>query len=732
MRAFRIVLPAAVLALSLVAAASAQGSVAAGSATVASGVTANSDLRLLGVSTAGYAVARDGDRVVATGTGGTLTDYDTAYDTATAVLSDLTGPILRWAEKKGAAWVIHRENVFGGGRVDYDSADQPLALTTDSWLGYANGTLRRHVFGGPTTTLLTGLTSARARADDQGAVVLYGLTVSGQARTRVGLITFGRPGVEVLADHADATLSGENPTNIALTPASVVWYAEKLPVTVLGAVHRRARTGGAVSSADSPAQRAGQELVATDTEIATTSLEGRGPGLTTRLWVRTGTAWREIRLPGLRFGGLRSSASTIAFAVGGDDATTAGVYRTGPGSTPVVVARPRPRAGVVTDVSLQAGRLTYGVSTGDGLTTALRRAPVSTSGRLAVGAPAGFAAGVTLAHVRTAARTSALSVFGDRTAVRTDASGVRGELLTDAGAVTGRTAVLPATERPVKRSGAYLLLDDKVYEGDGLTPVLDLSARTCRDTDLFGSLVVCSRPDGQNVVVDAAGRFPTGPTAGSGTGPVAVWGTAVAWASGATEISVQDLNVPGSLRRVPLTTRVHDLELSEGAISFRDDDGYLVMLDRSDPASGPVLLAMADPLSVDDHLVAGIAGDSLQVRTLPFGLTTRYRPRLVDALTPVSFDAGSAAWKPRFDVTKPLTGVKLTLRQGTTVVATLSGTGVTGTVRDLAWNGRTAAGGAAPAGAYTWTLTADARDGDGAVTNIDGSSAVTGTVYLTR
>ena len=46
------------------------------------------------------------------------------------------------------------------------------------------------------------------------------------------------------------------------------------------------------------------------------------------------------------------------------------------------------------------------------------------------------------------------------------------------------------------------------------------------------------------------------------------------------------------------------------------------------------------------------------------------------------------------------------------------------TVRAATWDGTTSAGADAPAGAYTWTFTAEARDGDGSVTNLDGASAI--------
>src|SRR6185312_2458545 len=90
-------------------------------------------------------------------------------------------------------------------------------------------------------------------------------------------------------------------------------------------------------------------------------------------------------------------------------------------------------------------------------------------------------------------------------------------------AVTGpddlATAVVShpsTTDQRVRMSGAY--------------PLVDLRSQKCSGTDIFGSLVVCARPNGSVGLWDVSkpGAEPVS-VGGGATGPVAIWGTRIAY-----------------------------------------------------------------------------------------------------------------------------------------------------------------------------------------------------------
>ena len=137
---------------------------------------------------------------------------------------------------------------------------------------------------------------------------------------------------------------------------------------------------------------------------------------------------------------------------------------------------------------------------------------------------------------------------------------------------------------------------------------------------------------------------------------------------------------------------------------------------------------------MDDHLIAGLGADGrLTVKTLPFGLSTAHRPRLLAGLNTAAFTPSDRhIWRPQFDVSKPVDHVRLIIRYRGHVVRTLTGTGDTGSIRNLHWNGKTQAGQELPAGAYEWTLNATAQDGEGTLTGADGRHPASGTLSLNR
>ncbi|MFL5998428.1 MAG: FG-GAP-like repeat-containing protein [Streptomyces sp.] len=95
------------------------------------------------------------------------------------------------------------------------------------------------------------------------------------------------------------------------------------------------------------------------------------------------------------------------------------------------------------------------------------------------------------------------------------------------------------------------------------------------------------------------------------------------------------------------------------------------------------------------------------------------------AVTPAAFKAADT-WKASWQLSKPAASWKLTLKaaDGTTV-RTLGGGESRGSVT-AAWDGRNTAGAYAPNGTYTWTLTAQPADGQGAPLTTTGRTALSG------
>ncbi|MFE1840143.1 FG-GAP-like repeat-containing protein [Streptomyces sviceus] len=95
------------------------------------------------------------------------------------------------------------------------------------------------------------------------------------------------------------------------------------------------------------------------------------------------------------------------------------------------------------------------------------------------------------------------------------------------------------------------------------------------------------------------------------------------------------------------------------------------------------------------------------------------------AVTPTAFKAADT-WKASWQLSKPAASWKLTLKaaDGTTV-RTLGG-GESRSSVTAAWDGRTASGGWAPNGTYTWTLTAQPADGQGPPLTATGRTALSG------
>ncbi|MFE2560094.1 FG-GAP-like repeat-containing protein [Streptomyces sp. NPDC059352] len=104
----------------------------------------------------------------------------------------------------------------------------------------------------------------------------------------------------------------------------------------------------------------------------------------------------------------------------------------------------------------------------------------------------------------------------------------------------------------------------------------------------------------------------------------------------------------------------------------------------------------------------------------------------IDSDTPAA-NLKSASWKPRWWLSKPAASWSLSLKHKATgkVVRTLTGGEARGLVAP-SWDGKDAAGRFVANGAYTWTLTAKAVDGQGADLSVTGTVPVSGAAAVRR
>ncbi|MGW2472465.1 FG-GAP-like repeat-containing protein [Streptomyces sp. NPDC001665] len=101
----------------------------------------------------------------------------------------------------------------------------------------------------------------------------------------------------------------------------------------------------------------------------------------------------------------------------------------------------------------------------------------------------------------------------------------------------------------------------------------------------------------------------------------------------------------------------------------------------------------------------------------------------IDSDVPASaaLRGGVPSWTARWWLSKPAVSWQLTLKNQATgaTVRTLTGGEARGLIT-AAWDGKTATGAYAPNGSYTWTLTADPADGEGAAFTTSGAVKLTG------
>lgn len=105
----------------------------------------------------------------------------------------------------------------------------------------------------------------------------------------------------------------------------------------------------------------------------------------------------------------------------------------------------------------------------------------------------------------------------------------------------------------------------------------------------------------------------------------------------------------------------------------------------------------------------------------------------IDADVATGADLKAGAWKPRWWLSKPAGSWRLTVTSGTTgaVVRTLTGGEARGVVSPV-WDGKDAAGRFVGNGAYTWALSVQPADGQGADLTAAGAVSVTGAAAVRR
>jgi hypothetical protein len=635
-----------------------------------------------------------------------------------------------------SAWTLHRTDLDTGQSTTLDLPGAPVALTPDGWLSLDAETLVRHTPGSADVTLLTGVDSQRAfdvQADATGLVVSYGLTGDGNDVNRIGLITFGRPGIEPLND------PGHDVTPIGaftwLGPDAIVWESSPRSATGARFIHRRARFGGAVTTVSLPPLTDTATLYANDDQLAI--LDG------THLRVHSAGTWTTVVLPGVPETVIPGPSEFLA-SIGATVYSVSGGTVTAIASSPAVLALPG-------DVHLSAGSLTYsgiwGFESWDPQ-TALRRRSLTRTPTLTLGTEQQYGPLLVTPlpsdwQPRDGDPDSApVSSVSAGRGVILKSDWQEAELL-DRGVIRHFVPWYEPIAR-IRASGPYTLLDDQVFDADG-RQVLNLAKAHPTAADLYGQDVVYCTSTGSvrhsRISVPVLNSGPSAPNEiGTGcSGQVAIWGTTVAWTGPGGTIEVTTLPEVTAVGPIDSATigvidagpPVLGLRISEGALTWRTarlatDHGDQLVLDLRRPST-PVRISGLHTVDVDDHLIAGVddVTGEITVRPLPFGSTDPYRPRLIGVTSPSSF---RAHWIPQFDVTKPVGEVQLTLSRGRQVIRVLTGSGPDGSIRDLVWDGRDSQGRRVRAGTYRWQLSAKATDGEGTLTAADGINPVSGTI----
>ncbi|WP_285600874.1 FlgD immunoglobulin-like domain containing protein [Kineosporia sp. NBRC 101731] len=708
-------------------------------------------------------------------------------------LLGVAGNQLGWAAATSwfgetSAWRLHRTNILTGEDVVDATTAQPTAFTGDSW--YTWHSLLRYTYNLPDEThfplyrhlagtgvggengemeiyrlLAEGEGTADLAAD--GSSVLVALAdpplpepfesdPDGVTRTfALKLIDLGTGQAETLLETSDTI------TSVALGPDVIAWDSQAPGQP--RKINSRPREEGATThytetdprDVDLVAGTAGVGYLLSDP--VPEGSEERPPDQPTQLRIVTGETARTVALPD-GSSGLAAVGDRFLTAAGGSD-KAAGVYSVSPGDRAIRTATVPTANRPVKDFALAGSALYYADDEpGDGVHRSVWKAAVSGTPTLQIAKAKKFP--VSAGPVAEQPVMNGQEIFfsaGRGLVVGPDDP--RQWQLVDRGKVTAVVGTVNdyIWELHPAVSGPYAVVDNQVFRpnGDVAYQIPDVEFKA-GDRALFGSTLVYSLEasfhqetgtyDSEIWVDDIENPEPqqldVQLNCGVGAPPVAVWGQTVAWGScDQSTIAVRDLGT-GQQRTVSVADGAVyaglDIALGEGVLFWSTRPGQTAgngghLLDLRTPGSEPVALpGIWDDAVLDDHLIAHGYGDrgEVEVQRLPF--TQPNRPRLIGTVASAGFTpGGEALWRPRFDVSKPLTRVKLTVTGASgQTVRTLTGTSPDGSIRDLAWDGRDRQGRLQPAGSYRWTLTAGAADGEGAIMGKNGGNVVTGQVRI--
>ncbi|MBI4944535.1 MAG: hypothetical protein HY830_27665 [Actinobacteria bacterium] len=603
----------------------------------------------------------------------------------------------------GTIRVVRRDLVSGAETSESGGTDSFVTAGPTGWIAVSGGQL---VFrsGSTRRVLLAGLPGSRAavRMDATTAFFSY-LPAPGPWRLAAVDLATG-----TLTDLGAALASV---SSFAVSPSSVAWLEGTSATTLV----RRDRASGATTTRPGPALSTVSLLAATDGATAWRTSTGlvvapADPGAA------------EVTVPGV-FGDLAARGPGFVAVKGGTPAASGvwAVSATGTSSRILDLPVPPERYSAL---DLDNGRVIYAGATrkGPNLVPLARARTVGGTTTLTAGA-----------ETTLAGEPSFVGLSGTRRAVLTSDTGVPVELL-DGTTVTGR---VPGSRATV--SGPYAVVDGTLpYRVSGSRIALPAADGTPVATDVYGSRFAYVRTDGTVRLLDATKALSATNPVTVGTGActtcafvVGIAADTVAWSTAAAPFGVAYDVRAKTTRSLGLTpAAVGDrvvVSTAGAALDLAVAGSTAVALG---PANGSLTLA-----AVDDHRVAWTGPDgAITVARLPFGAA--HRPRVLGVVARSAFspnaDGSADTWEPAFDLSKPVPAVTLTIRSGTPVVRTLTGTGTLGSVRNLVWDGRNTAGAAARDGTYTWTLTGAAADGDGGVVAVDGTGAATGSVVVDR
>jgi hypothetical protein len=600
------------------------------------------------------------------------------------------------------------------------TATPAKAVTTDGWIALSGTKLKRYRTGGVTSTLLTGVKSvSAAKADAKGVLVAY---VSVTKVRHAALITFSGKKVSQLPK-PDSTVH-----TLDLSAGSVAWVTDPKTSDDVASVHRRARTGGKVTTVKASTWADTPEFALAGSRVA-------WPLSDHQIVVLTGKTTRTVKIPGTYYWGISGLGTDFYLAVSGSNPGVAGLYRIAKAgatfNTPVPL-----QPAWISAWDMSAGTIHYV----DNMTTGSAGAPLWQLSVSGTDTPVLLAA----TEMRRVSPYYNVSFSAGRGAFSGPTAGT-GIQLTDGNRSTHRLDKKTAT-LGAKISGPFVMSGYRTFDVSGKL-LLDLTKTKAAWVDLYGSNVVYSTKDGKvwyrdltkkasksnpRVLVDVC--------SGSCKPAVAIWGTTVVFQKKDGNLAVRTLS---NATARTLTTGVtpaslNNLEVREGTAHWSTTAGSNFLIDLRSTTASKIRTKLLWPV-IDGHYIVGRTspgGDGdLQVQRLPFG--GNYQPRLIGTVAATSFspngDGSHDTFAPQFDTSKPLTDVTLTIRSASnTVVSTLTSVGTTGSVRGLSWDGTTTTGSNAPKGTYSWELTATAVDGEGALVGVNGKSAVTGSITLTR